>query len=60
VNAKVYRASMKAIIALIVAMACFVLAKGYPLAFWVGMGWLVISLVGVLEAWAEMRPKDQK
>jgi hypothetical protein len=59
VNAKSYQAWTKAIISLIIAIACFVLAKGYPLAFWGGLIWLGISLVGVVEALSGMRPKDR-
>jgi hypothetical protein len=60
VNAKSYRAWTRAVISLIVAVACFVLAKGYPLAFWGGVIWLGISFVSVVEAWAETRQKDRR
>jgi hypothetical protein len=55
-NAKRYQAWARAIICLIVAMACFVLAKGFPLAFWFGVFWLVISITSAIVA---IRGSDQ-
>jgi hypothetical protein len=31
-------------------MACFVLAKGFPLAFWFGVFWLVIGFANTVVA----------
>jgi hypothetical protein len=52
---RVYRAWAKAIVFLIVAMAMFVLAHGYPLAKWGGAIFLALSLLHVLEAWGHKR-----
>jgi hypothetical protein len=51
----VYRAWAKAIVFLIVAMAMFVLAHGYPLAKWGGAIFLALSVLHVLEAWGHKR-----
>lgn len=51
----VYRAWAKAIVFLIVAVAMFVLAHGYPLAKWGGAIFLALSLLHVLEAWGHKR-----
>ena len=51
----VYRAWAKAIVFLIVAVAMFVLAHGYPLAKWGGVIFLALSLLHVLEAWGHKR-----
>jgi|GEM_PF-6877977 len=50
-NKPVYPASAKAIVFLIVAMAMFVMAYGYPLAKWGGAIFLALGVLHVLEAW---------
>jgi hypothetical protein len=54
-NKPVYLASAKAIVFLIVAMAMFVLAHGYPLAKWGGAIFLALSLLHLVEAWGHKR-----
>ena len=51
----VYQAWAKAIVFLIVAVAMFVLAHGYPLAKWGGAIFLALSLLHVLQAWGFKR-----
>jgi len=54
-NEPVYQAWAKAIVFLIVAMAMFVLAYGYPLAKWGGAIFLALSLLHVLAALGHKR-----
>ena len=54
-NKLVYQAWAKAIVFLIVAVAMFVLAQGYPMATWGGAIFLALSLLHVLEAWGHNR-----
>jgi hypothetical protein len=54
-NKHVYQAWAKAIVFLIVAIAMFVLAQGYPLARWGGAIFLALSLLHVLGAWGHKR-----